>query len=59
MVPLPPKPPNKRDQIYLKELLDGGKVAPVIDRSYALSEVPDALRYFQKGHAQGKVVITV
>jgi len=33
MVPLPPKPPNKRDQIYLKELLEAGKVAPVINLS--------------------------
>jgi NADPH:quinone reductase-like Zn-dependent oxidoreductase len=43
----------------MKELLEAGKVKPVIDRSYTLSEVPEALRYFEEGHAQGKVVITV
>ncbi|MEW9671575.1 zinc-binding dehydrogenase [Ammoniphilus sp. 3BR4] len=43
----------------MKELLEAGKVKPVIDRCYKLSEVPEAIRYFEKGHAQGKVVITV
>ncbi|MFC1922901.1 zinc-binding dehydrogenase [Chloroflexota bacterium] len=51
MVPLPPKPPSKRDQVYLKDLLETGKVQPIIDRCYSLSEVPDALRYLEKGHA--------
>jgi NADPH:quinone reductase-like Zn-dependent oxidoreductase len=41
------------------ELIETGKVVPVIDRRYPLSEVPDALRYFGEGHAKGKVVITV
>ncbi len=50
---------NKKDLVILKELLEAGKVAPVIDRRYALSEVPDAIRYLEEGHAQGKVVITV
>ena len=59
MVPLLAKPPNKRDQVFVKELLEGGRVAPVIDRRYSLSEIPDALRYIGKGHAQGKVVITM
>ena len=59
MVPLLAKAPNKRDQVFMKELLEGGEVTPVIDRRYSLSEVPDALRYLEKGHAQGKVVITV
>jgi len=36
-----------------------GKVAPVIDRRYKLSEVPEAMRYLEKGHARGKVVITL
>jgi NADPH:quinone reductase-like Zn-dependent oxidoreductase len=58
-VPLPPKPPNKTDLVFMKELLETGKVTPTIDRLYALSELPDALRYLEKGHAQGKVVITV
>jgi NADPH:quinone reductase-like Zn-dependent oxidoreductase len=51
--------PNPKDMPLLKELLETGKVVPVIDRRYSLSEVPDALRYFGEGHAKGKVVITV
>jgi NADPH:quinone reductase-like Zn-dependent oxidoreductase len=51
--------PNQKDLIYMKELLEAGKVQPVIDKCYKLSEVPEALRYFEEGHAQGKVVITV
>ncbi len=43
----------------MKELLESGKVKPVIDRSYPLSEVAEALRYFSEGHAKGKIVITV
>jgi NADPH:quinone reductase-like Zn-dependent oxidoreductase len=43
----------------LKELVETGKVEPVIDRRYPLSEVPDALQYLEEGHARGKVVITV
>ena len=43
----------------MKELIEAGKVKPVIDRCYKLSEVPEAFRYFEEGHAQGKVVITV
>lgn len=42
-----------------QELLADGKVAPVIDRSYPLAEVPEAFRYFGEGNVQGKVVITV
>jgi NADPH:quinone reductase-like Zn-dependent oxidoreductase len=59
MVPLPPKPPNKTDLVFIRELLEAGTVVPTIDRRYSLSELPDALRYLEKGHAQGKVVITV
>ena len=43
----------------MKELIEAGKVAPVIDRTYPLSEVPDAIGYVGGGHAKGKVVITV
>ncbi len=59
MVPLPPKPPNNKDQVFLKELLEAGDLRPVIDRRYPLSEVPEALRYLERGHARGKVVITL
>ena len=51
--------PNPKDLPFLKELLETGKVVPVIDKQYSLSEVPDALRYFGEGHTRGKVVITV
>jgi len=50
---------NKADMEVLQELLEAGKVTPVIDRRYELSEVADAFRYLGEGHAQGKVVITV
>jgi NADPH:quinone reductase-like Zn-dependent oxidoreductase len=51
--------PNKKDLAFMKELLEAGKVVPVIDRRYPLREVPEALRYLEAGHARGKVVITV
>jgi NADPH:quinone reductase-like Zn-dependent oxidoreductase len=44
--------------LALKELLDSGKVTPVIDRRYPLAQVPEALRYLIEGHARGKIVIT-
>ena len=50
---------NRKDLVFLKELLEAGKVVPVIDRRYPLSKVADALRYLEEGHARGKVVITV
>lgn len=51
--------PKHEDLIQLKELIEDDKVTPVIDRTYTLSETPEAFRYLDKGHAQGKVVITV
>ena len=51
--------PNKKDLLFIKELLEAGKVVPVIDRRYPLREVPEAIRYLEEGHAKGKVVITV
>ena len=43
--------PNQKDLLFMKELLETGKVKPVIDRSYELSQVPDAIRYLEEGHA--------
>ena len=51
--------PNRQDLAFVKELLEAGKVKPVIDRRYPLSETADAVRYLEEGHARGKVVITV
>jgi NADPH:quinone reductase-like Zn-dependent oxidoreductase len=59
MAPLPPRPPSETDLVFVKELLESGQVSPVIDRRYPLSDLPDALRYLEKGHAHGKVIITV
>jgi NADPH:quinone reductase-like Zn-dependent oxidoreductase len=50
---------NKRDLVLLKDLLEAGRVVPVIDRRYPLGEAVEALRYLEEGHAKGKVVITV
>ena len=50
---------TKKIMVFLIELFEAGKVVPVIDRRYPLSEVPEALRYLEEGHARGKVVITV
>lgn len=47
--------PNKEDLQFLKELIEAGKVTPVIDRTYSLTEVPEAIRYLEEGHTQGKV----
>jgi NADPH:quinone reductase-like Zn-dependent oxidoreductase len=43
----------------MRNLLEGGEITPIIDRTYPLSEVPEAIRYLEEGHARGKVVITV
>src|SRR2546429_2392159 len=50
---------NKEDLTIMRELMATGKVTPVIDRRYSLSEVPEAMRYLEKRHARGKVVITL
>ncbi len=50
---------TKEDLAVLQELLDSGKVTPVVDRSYPLDETPEALDYLGEGHARGKIVLTV
>jgi NADPH:quinone reductase-like Zn-dependent oxidoreductase len=50
---------SREDLQVLKELIESGEVSPVIDRTYSLGEVPEAIRYLEQGHARGKVVITV
>jgi NADPH:quinone reductase-like Zn-dependent oxidoreductase len=51
--------PNQEDLVFMRELLEAGKVSPVIDRRYPLSKTAEALRYIGEGHARGKIVITV
>jgi NADPH:quinone reductase-like Zn-dependent oxidoreductase len=52
-------PPNKDHLATLRDLIESGKVAPIIDRAYPLSAVPDALRYVEVEHARAKVVISI
>ncbi len=51
--------PNQKDLAFMKEILESGKVKSIIDRRYPLSEVANAIRYLEEGHAKGKVVITM
>ena len=51
--------PDKEDLTYVKELIETGKVTPVIDKSYPLRELPEAFRYYGEGRSRGKVVVTV
>jgi len=50
---------NENDFSVMNELLESGKVIPVIDREYSLNEIPEAIRYLEKGRARGKVIITM
>jgi len=50
---------NQKDLTVLADMMQSGKVKPVIDRTYKLSEVPQAIRYLEEGHARGKVIISV
>jgi NADPH:quinone reductase-like Zn-dependent oxidoreductase len=50
---------NYKDLIVLTELIEAGKVTPVIDRTFPLTDVPKAIRYMEEGHVRGKVVISV
>jgi D-arabinose 1-dehydrogenase-like Zn-dependent alcohol dehydrogenase len=51
--------PNKQDLTIMHDLMKAGKVKPVIDRLFKLSEVPQAIRYLEEKHARGKVVVTL
>jgi NADPH:quinone reductase-like Zn-dependent oxidoreductase len=51
--------PNREDLQLLKQFIEDGTITPVIDRSYPLAQVPEAIRYLEEGHARGKVVISV
>ena len=50
---------NTKDLVYIKELIETGKIKPVIDKSYPLSKVSEAIQYYEKKHTQGKIVITM
>ena len=50
---------NKQDMTLLADLMQSGKITPVIDRTYKLNQTADALRYLEQGHARGKVVINL
>jgi NADPH:quinone reductase-like Zn-dependent oxidoreductase len=56
---LPIIPTNRKDLIFIKDLIEAGKVKPIIDRRYPLSKAPEALQYYEERHARGKVVITM
>ena len=51
--------PSSKDLLFLKELAEAGKITPVVDKTYPLSETPAAFSYLEKEHARGKVVITI
>ncbi len=53
------KTQNRDDLVALKELVESGSITPVIDRTYPLSETPDAMAHVATGHARGTVVITM
>ena len=53
------KKANQKDLLFIRDLLEDGKIRPVIDECYPLSKTAEAFRYFERGHARGKVVITI
>ena len=50
---------STKDLTFIKELIEAGKITPVIDRTYQFNETPEAFRFLEEEHAQGKVVIAV
>jgi NADPH:quinone reductase-like Zn-dependent oxidoreductase len=53
------KKANQKDLLFIRDLLESGKIKPIIDECYPLNKTAEAFRYFEKGHARGKVVITI
>jgi NADPH:quinone reductase-like Zn-dependent oxidoreductase len=51
--------PNQKDLAFIKDLLEAGKLTPVLDRDYPLSQVPEAIRYLEEKHPKGKVIIKI
>ena len=51
--------PNADDMNELREMIEAGKIVPIIDKTYPLEETPEALRYLQDEHARGKIVIDI
>jgi NADPH:quinone reductase-like Zn-dependent oxidoreductase len=51
--------PNEADLRFLRDLLAEGKVKPFVEKTYPMAETAEALRYFDQGHARGKIVITI
>jgi len=51
--------PNVKDLVFMKELIEAGKVDPVINRCYPLNKVADTMLFYKEGHPHGKVVITM
>jgi NADPH:quinone reductase-like Zn-dependent oxidoreductase len=50
---------SNKDLTFLADLMQSGRVTPVIDRTYNLAQTPEAIRYLEEGHARGKVILTV
>ena len=50
---------TQSDLVFMKDLIEAGKVSPAIDRRYPLNEAADAMRYLEEGHARGKIAITI
>jgi NADPH:quinone reductase-like Zn-dependent oxidoreductase len=59
LMPLSPTGPGQQTREQFEELLSAGKLKPIIDSSFPLSQVPDAFRHYEKGHIQGRIAVSV